>query len=855
MKRYQYHQWSVPNCEHHFKVRASEGLSDKEAVFRLKKFGPNSLQAKKVSGSLTVFFRQFKNIFSLLLIVAAIISYFVDGIGQAAIIVAIIFLNVAVGFYQEYKAERTLAALKSALSYKSRVLRDGEIAEINSDKVVPGDIVILREGDRISADMRIFEEQGLRVDESTLTGESAPVSKHTEVLPLETALAERLNMAFSGTVIYAGVARGIVVETSEDTEFGKIADMVSEDEETTPLKKRIVYISKILFVVSLALALVIFGLGLWRGLETLELLTFTIALFVAAVPESLPTIITLALAIGVSNMAKRKAIVRRLSVIEALGSVNIIATDKTGTLTKNQLEVTECAYYRKNDLIEINQFNNTEAQKLLLFAGICSSASGDQKSGFVGDPLETAILKSLEKKYLDIVDKFELKEELPFDSDKKYMMVQGEVGCEKWLIVKGAVERVLSFCSLKKVEKIEIEEKLRKFSKNGLKSIAVCRKKISNFGASDLKAMEFVGMLGFSDQPVLNIKESIQSTVEAGIRPIIITGDNPHAAGYIARKIGFDIAEDQIISGLEIEHLTDKGLREKLKTIKIFARATPADKIRIVKMLEEMGYIVAVTGDGVNDAPALKAATVGISMGKRGSDVAREASDIVLVDDNYSTIISAIAYGRVIYDNIKNALIFLLVSSFNEVFIIGIAFMANLPTPLTVAQILWINLVTDSLPAMSLVFENPRRGILQQKPRSSKVADIRPSVYYSIYLGVLLLIVGFLLYLWGLHISIAKARTLVYMISVVSVLMFALSIRSQTRIWRGVSQFFRNKYLNISIIISLLLTAVTLLPNAQPFFGTASLNTTELIVLLGAGLFSFIAAEIIRAILDRNISK
>ena len=855
MKQYAYHQWSVPDCEHHFKVNAREGLSNKEAAFRLKKFGPNLLQGKKIVGPFTVFIRQFKNIFSLLLIVAAVISYFIDGIGQAAILAAIIILNVVVGFYQEYKAERTLAALKNALSYKSRVLRDGEIVEINSDEVVTGDIVILREGDRISADMRIFEEQGLRVDESTLTGESAPVSKHTEVLRLDTSLAERVNMAFSGTVVYAGIARAIVVEIGEDTEFGKIADMVSEEEETTPLKKRIVYISKILFVVSLISALIIFGLGLWRGFEILKLLTFTIALFVAAVPESLPTIITLSLAIGVSNMAKRNAIVRRLSVIEALGSVNIIATDKTGTLTKNQLEVTECAYYLRDDLIEINQFDSIEAQKLLLFAGICSSASGDKKSGFIGDPLETAILKSLNQKSLTIVDKFKLKEELPFDSDKKYMMVQGEVGREKWLVVKGAVEKVLPFCSLKKVEKIEIEDKLRKFSENGLKSIAVCRKKISNFSAGNLRAMEFVGMLGFSDQPVPDIEESIQNTIEAGIRPIIITGDNPQAASYIAEKIGFNITNDEIISGLEIENLTDKGLRQKLKTVKIFARATPADKIRIVKMLEKMGYIVAVTGDGVNDAPALKAATVGISMGKRGSDVAREASDIVLVDDNYSTIVSAIAYGRVIYDNIKNALIFLLVSSFNEIFIIGIAFIANLPTPLTVTQILWINLITDALPAISLAFESPHKGILKQKPRSSKVADIRPSIYYSIYLGALLLIVGFVLYLWGLHTSIAKARTLVYMISVISVLMFALSIRSRIRIWQSVSEFFRNKFLNISIVISLLLTVVTLLPSARPFFGTTNLNLTEIFVIIGAGLFSFIAAEIIRTVIDRKKSK
>ena len=855
MKRYAYHQWSVPDCEHHFRVKVKEGLSDKEADFRLEKFGPNSLQAKKIAGPFSVFIRQFKNIFSILLIVAAIISYFIDGIGQAAILIAIIILNVVVGFYQEYKAERTLAVLKSALSYKSRVLRHGEIAEINSDELVAGDIVILREGDRISADMRIFEEQGLRVDEATLTGESSPVSKHTEILPLETPLAERMNMAFSGTVVYAGIARGIVVKTGENTEFGKIADMVGEEEETTPLKKRIVYISKILFVVSLVLALIIFALGLWRGFETLKLLTFSIALFISAVPESLPTIITLALAVGVSNMAHRKAIVRRLSVIEALGSVNIIATDKTGTLTKNQLEVTKCAYYKKDEFIEINQFNSTEAQKLLLFAGICSSASGDKESGFIGDPLETAILKSLDQKNLDIRNRFKLKEELPFDSDKKYMMVQGSIGQEKWHVVKGAVEKVLPFCSLKKIEKIEIEDKLRKFSENGLKSIAVCRKKISSFNIGNLRAMEFVGILGFSDQPILNIKESIQSTIEAGIRPIIITGDNPQAAKYIAEKVGLDVSENEIISGLDIENLTDEGLKIKLKTIKIFARATPSDKIRVVDALEKMGFIVAVTGDGVNDAPALKAATVGISMGKRGSDVSREASDIILADDNYSTIISAIAYGRAIYDNIRNALVFLLASNFDELFLIGFAFVADLPIPLTVTQILWINLVTGSLPAISLALGKTHRGILKEKPRSSRTAEVRSAIIYSACLGSVSLLFGFIFYLWGLHDSVAKARTLVFLASIIVGLVFAFSIRMKTRFWKNPGEVFRNNYLNVSVIISLIMTVAVLLPVAQPFFGTTNLNLTEIFAIIGAGLLSFIAAEIIRAILDRKKSR
>ena len=829
-----------------------QGLSKREAAFRLKKFGQNSLQAKRRIGPLTVLLRQFKNIFSILLIIAAVISYFIDGVGQAAILVVIVLVNAAVGFYQEYKAEKTLAALKSALPYKSRVLRTGEIIEINSTELVPGDIVILRQGDKVSADLRLFFEQGLRIDESTLTGESTPVSKHLKVLSLDTPLAERMNMVFSGTVIYDGLARGIVVASGEESEFGKIAEMIGEEEETTPLKKRIIYISKVLFVFSLILTLVIFALGLWRGYEVLTLLTFSIALFVAAVPESLPTIITLALAIGVANMARRKAIVRRLSAIEALGSVNIIATDKTGTLTKNELSVTNCGYFKDGDLIEINQFGGREAQKVLLFSAICSSASGDKKSGFIGDPLETALFAELSEANLTLEKQFQLALELPFDSDKKYMMVKGELDDEEWIVVKGAAEKVLPFCKLKKIEKLEIEDALRRFSENGLKSIAVCWKKILPKDSDERKNLEFVGILGFSDQAIPNIRRSIQDTISAGIRPIIITGDNSKAAKYIANKIGLNVSDEEIISGNEIEQLTDRGLKAKLKTIKIFARATPGDKIRVVKMLEKMGFVVAVTGDGVNDAPALSAATVGISMGKRGSDVSREASDIVLVDDNYSTIISAIAYGRAIYDNIRNALVFLLAGNFNELFLIGFAFVANLPAPLVVTQILWINLITDSLPAISLAFEKPHSGILNEKPRPSKTAEVKSAILYAVYLGILALIIGLILYLWGLHTSVVKARTLVFMISIISGLVFAFSIRSQTRIWQNIGGFFHNRFFNVSIVIALFLSIIALLPPAQPFFGTTSLDGREILVLIAAGIFSFIVAEIIRALIDRG---
>lgn len=859
MKQYAYHQWSLSDTEKHFGVGNKEGLSDKEANFRLQKFGPNSLAKISSTNIWQIFIRQFKNLFIILLIAASIISYFVDGLSQALILIAIVIVNLVVGLYQEFKAEKSLSALKKSLAYHSRVLREGTIKEIDSENVVSGDIVILREGDKIPADLRLFEEKGLRMDESSLTGESAPVSKHVKVIDIDTPLAERYNLAFAGTTVFAGFGRGIVTSTGQNTEFGKIAEMISGEEENTPLKKRVAYISQILFYVALALSLTIFALGLYRGWETLKLLTFVIALFIAAVPESLPTVITLALAIGVSEMAKKKAIVRRLAVIEALGSVNIIATDKTGTLTKNELQVEKLSVWQRSAL-ETSSFDRSSQKQsvLLLFASYASSISGNAEEGFDGDPLEVAIMKSLQEispKLANSRQKFELKNEVPFDSDKKYMQVSGRIEKQDWLVIKGAVEKVMPFCSLKKWQKLEIENELLKLSRKGLKSIAVCRKKINKSSFSDPKSMEFLGILGFIDEPNEGVAESIKNTIAAGIRPIIITGDNPHTSQYIAEEIGLKIERDEIISGAEIEKLSDTGLRENLKKVKIFARATPADKIRIVEMLEKMGYVVAVTGDGVNDAPALKTATVGISMGKRGSDVSREASDIILADDNYSTIISAIAYGRIIYDNIKNAIVFLLAGNFDELFLIALAFAFNLPAPMTVVQILWVNLITDSLPAMALAFEKPKDGRIQGEPRSTKKSEIKSSLVYAGWLGLFAFVTSVILYLWGLHDSVARARTMVFTAAVIHEMSFVFSIRSKSRFWQNFYDFFQNKFMLVSICAALLLQSLVLIPSFQPFFGTTSLSGVEIFVLITTTILAFFYAEVVRYFIDKKQQK
>jgi len=862
MKRYAFHQWTLTDLERHFKVSIKEGLSEREATLRLQKNGKNALTEIKEATWFTILLRQFSNFFTILLIVADVLSLLSDGMSHFYIITFIIVLNVSISFYQEVKAEKSLKALKNSLSHKAKVMRGGEIAEILSKDLVVGDLVYLTDGDRVPADLRIVKSEGLRVDEATLTGESTPVSKNIKNLEIDTPLAERKNMAFSGTTIYTGSAYGVVVSVGSDTEFGHIAEMVSEKEEKTPLEKRILYIGKILTYVAVAVVAMIFVIGLWRGWELYEILAYSIALLVSAVPESLPTVITLALALGVMGMVKKKAIVRKLGVIEALGSVKVIATDKTGTLTKNKLSVEEIAAYQTGKFID-NKKNaakgKTKTEALLYKSAICSSAQGEELGKFVGDPLEVAIYEALIRRNKKLFLKsrsYGYLDQSPFDSDKKYMMAQVKDGNNKLTVVKGAVDKIVGFCDLKASEKEQVLLKAHSLADKGLKIIGVAEKKVTSRSVGGMKNMKFLGIIAFWDQPAEGIKEAMKATYIAGIWPIMVTGDSANTAKYVANSIGLKVADSEIIEGKDLEKMTTQALKKRLDLkgggVKIVARATPKDKTRIVKAFEDMGLTVAVTGDGVNDSPALKAATVGIAMGVRGSDVSKEAADIILADDNYGTIITAIAWGRKIYDNIKNSLIFLLSGNFDELFLIALAFMLNLPEPFTLIQILWINLITDSLPAIALAFEPPTKSILKEKPRSAKSESFAPSLYYALALGGIAFLGSIILYLWGLNHSVAKARTLVFMLAVLSEMTFVLSIRAKKRVWQDFRGFFENKYLNVAILISLAMQALVLLPSTRSFFQTEALNQGEWVALISFVLVLFILAEFIRVWFDKR---
>lgn len=859
-REYSFYQWSVSDLERHFEVNSKTGLTHKKALLNIKKYGPNSLESIQEKSLFKILLAQFSNFFIIILLIASVVSYFVDGLFQSLMLLFVVILNVLLGFFQEFKAEKALASLKKRFRIKCKVLREGSLSVIDSELITLGDIVLFEAGDLIPADIRIIESESLRTNESALTGESLPVNKSNIVLPIDTPLADQKNMLFGSTTVVAGRGQGIVVYHGKNTQLGKIAGMVGSAVEETPLEKQILFLGKVLTYISLFIVVILFILGQYRGYEMLPLLTFVIALLVGAVPESLPTIITLALAIGVTKMAKKKAIVRRLSVIEALGTINIIATDKTGTLTNNYLEATSAYTYDGTSIMPIDLKNegrpDKSALKLLEKIIVCSNIQYKAIDEMIGDPLEIAVAeraKSLHAGALTEAKKYQRKMEIPFDSDKKYMAVLSvDPEGKKNLIVKGAPEKIITFSKLSPRDKDKLRSYVSGLSSQGLRVIAVGSKNISADSFSTISDLNFDGFVGLADEPSKGVKEAIRDTISCGIRPIILTGDHPETAKFIAKEVGLEVNENEIVTGTQLKLLSDTELDKRLTDVKIFARVTPEDKINIVERLQKNGYSVAVTGDGVNDAPAIKKADVGIAMGIKGTDIARESSDVVLSDDKYGTIVNAVMYGRTVYDNIRNAIILLLSANFSELFLVGLAFIFDLPMPLLTLQILWINMVTDSFPALALAFEEPSSKILQKSPRSAKISSMRQPIMYSVYLSFIGFILCLFIFLWGLSYSPDKARTLTFTFAVLLQLGFAFSIRSTERIWQNLKSFLENKFMVISILGAIILQCLIFISPINKIFGVVPLNAKDLTVLLISTLISFFSAELIRWRFDKT---
>ena len=836
-----------------------KGLSRGEAVQRLQKFGYNELEERERVTPWEIFFNQFRDVFVIMLLVATAISVAIGETVDAATIAAIVVLNAVVGFVQEYRSEKAIEAMKKLTAPKARVLRDGKETVIPAKEVVPGDILLLEAGDRIAADARLLEIVELKANEAVLTGESTPVEKSLEPLPEDTPVSDRRNMVFMGTHIIYGRGKAVVTATGMNTEFGKIAEMVQTvEEKETPLKRKLAKFAKSLGIIIVAVCAVIFILELYEifvlGVaesgealkNILDAFETSVALAVSAVPEGLPAVVTVSLALGARELAKRNAIIRRLASAETLGATTIICSDKTGTLTKGEMtvrkifvddkivEVTGTGYTPKGDFLlngkKLDVEKEDDLRLLLGAATLCSNASYNGET-VIGDTTEGALIvaagkaglwkEELEKKYPRI-------HEVPFTSERKRMTTVHKVGDGKaFAYVKGAPEVVLERCShiikngeIKRLTKKEREKILKvneEMASQALRVLGVAFKELpyseAKFKAETLEnKLVFIGLAGMIDPPREEVKEAVEKCEGAGIKSVMITGDHKLTAVAIAREIGIlkDDEKELSLTGAELDKLNDEEFEKIVENVKVYARVSPEHKLRIVRALKKKGHIVAMTGDGVNDAPALKEADIGVAMGITGTDVTREAADMVLADDNFATIVNAVEGGRNIYDNIRKFSFFLLRCNFDELVVIGSFALLGLELPLTAGMILWLNLVTDGGPAVALSMDPPAEDVMKRPPRDpnegilhGRLASIL-ATFVTQFLGTALL---FYIYHYILGASLGEARTIAFTQATFQELFIVWNCRSETKNAFKVG-FTNNKFLLISVVFSALATVI-----------------------------------------------
>ncbi|MEG2646281.1 MAG: cation-translocating P-type ATPase, partial [Clostridia bacterium] len=735
-----------------------DGLSSKEAEKRLNENGHNKLKETKKRGIILKFIDQFKDVMLIVLIIAAILSAIVsiqtgEPLTDTIIILIVVVLNAILGVVQESKAEKAIDALKCMSLPYIKVRREGNIISIKTEDLVIGDIVVLEAGDTVPADMRIIKNHSLRVEESALTGESVPVDKIDKIISNDKKipLAERLNMIYSGSSVVYGRAEALVTAIGMDTELGKIAEAIStQTVELTPLQKKINELSKVLSIIILVIAVVMFVVGYMKGNPVLDVFMLAISLAVAAIPEGLSAVITITLAIGVQKMASKKAIVRKLSSVEALGATEVICSDKTGTLTQNKMTLRKILVDGKlinvdgiNSLEECLKLDNINKQDLDMLLNVCTlcndTTPSSNSSELLGDPTETALVvfaSKMGKDKIQIEETNKRIEEIPFDSVRKMMTTVNKFDDGCFVLTKGAIESVLNSCTtilidgeIKAFTKLEKEKVLSKnldMANSALRVLAMAYKKTDekNIDKSE-DSLTFVGLIGMIDPPRLEAKAAVSDCFKAGMIPVMITGDNKETAVAIAKELGIIKEEKQAITGIELDEMSDEELFDRVENIRVYARVSPENKIRIVKAWKKHGRTVAMTGDGVNDAPALKGADIGIGMGITGTEVSKSVSSMVLADDNFATIVVAIKEGRKIYNNIQNVIAYLLASNLAEVLIIFIATLFN-KTLLFPIQILWINLITDTIPAIALGFEKAEKNIMKQKPRKANESLFSP---------------------------------------------------------------------------------------------------------------------------------
>ncbi|NLY67312.1 MAG: calcium-translocating P-type ATPase, SERCA-type [Tissierellia bacterium] len=878
-------------------VNIEIGLTDLEVEKRLQIYGINQFEEKPKESFLSKLINQFNDFLVLILIGAAIFSTFIGEIRDSIVILFIVVINALLGVYQEGKAEKALEALREMTSPTAKVIRNGYLDVIPTSSLVPGDLVVLEAGDIVPADIRLIECSNLKVDEASLTGESVPVDKNSEVFyENDVPLGDRQNVVYMGTTITYGRGRGIVVNTGHDTEIGKIAEKIQAyDEEMTPLQKKLNELGKYLGTITILICIVVFGVGIFQGRKTMEMFMVAVSLAVAAIPEGLPAIVTIVLALGMNKMVKRNAIVKKLSAVETLGSTTVICSDKTGTLTQNEMtitrifasnkiyKVTGVGFEPRGEILlddnKVSVKDNLDLEMLLTIGVLANDANINRVNGsfkVVGDPTEGALIAlgykgKIFKKEMN--EKYPRIEEIPFESERKMMTTfhKNYIPGEIVSFTKGAPDIVIDRCKYIRINgeikllndelKRKILEVNNSFAKDALRVLALAYREFNSL-PKDLSSnniendMIFVGLVGMIDPPRPEAKDAILKCKEAGIKTIMITGDYKETAFAISKELGIANSMNEVITGQELDEISDIQLKEVVKNTTVYARVTPEHKLRIVSALKANGEIVAMTGDGVNDSMALKKADIGISMGITGTDVAKNTAEVILTDDNFASIAAAVEEGRIIFSNIRKFVFFLLSCNIGEILIVFVSILYNLPVPLIPIQLLWLNLVTDSFPALALGMEKGEDDIMKLKPKApdSPIIDgymMVDIIIQSIAIGL----TSLLAYAWALKAfpdSLIKARTITFATLITAELLRAYSSRSERHLLFEIGFLSNPTMIYATTLSFLLLLAVIYVPILQQVFHTVTLGFIDWGIVLTFAFFPLLISELYKALFIRK---
>ncbi|MBM7647189.1 Ca2+-transporting ATPase [Bacillus ectoiniformans] len=872
-----FHQLKQEEVESQLQTSVQQGLTTEEAVKRQQHTGFNELREEKLPSAWRIFFRQFKDFMVLVLIAATVISALMGEYIDSIAILAIIVINGLLGFMQERKAEKSLQALKELSAPQALVLRDGEWTKLPSKDIVPGDVLKFSSGDRVGADVRLLETVNLEIEESAMTGESVPSEKTVSCISREErpALADMKNMAFMGTLVTRGSGVGVVTAIGMKTAMGNIASMLQQAGKTeTPLQRRLEQLGKILIAAALFLTMLVVVIGVFQGHDLYTMLLAGVSLAVAAIPEGLPAIVTVALSLGVQRMIKRRAVVRQLAAVETLGCTTVICSDKTGTMTQNQMTVTDIwaggdawkvtgrGYEPNGDFLKNEREVAPSAEKslyqLLMFGMLCNHAElkKNEKEYFIqGDPTEGALLTAALKAGLNkegLLSQYTIEDEIPFDSERKMMtVIVKDKNGKRFAITKGAPDIVMEKCDYilwdekqrvySKEYKERTKDTIQSMASQALRVIAVAFKPLTSSQTVNLtmeEGLTFIGMEGMIDPPRPEVKQAVAECREAGIKTVMITGDHAATAKAIASQLGLLKKDGAILDGQALAQMSDEEFEKAAEKTTVYARVTPEDKLKIVRALQKNGHIVAMTGDGVNDAPAIKAADIGIAMGITGTDVAKEASSLVLADDNFTTIKSAVEEGRNIYENIRKFIRYLMASNVGEILVMLFAMILALPLPLVPIQILWVNLVTDGLPALALGLDKAEDDVMKRNPRHPKEGVFARGLGWKIIsrgflIGIVTLIAFIISYKQHPG-DLAYAQTVAFATLVTAQLIHVFDCRSERSVLAR--NPFGNLYLIAAVISSfVLMVGVIYIPALQPIFHTVPLVPREWMLVIGMG--------------------